>query len=197
MVLQRGERQAQRTKAAIIHALCTLMREKHYQAITIQEIVDRANTGRSTLYRYFPSKADIITQMHIDIFVRMNFAPATAAEWLADEPPAQLVQLLARFAQSGASPFYFVAELGQDTDYVLRSIEDLLAQSFEASLHSAFCEAKSTMPFAVLARAIAGIYHWLARYGTSASSHPAPAAMAAYIHRLSRATLLEAVGPGR
>jgi AcrR family transcriptional regulator len=54
MSLQRGERQAQRTKEALEKAFVQLIREKNYDTITISDITNRANTGRSTFYRYFP-----------------------------------------------------------------------------------------------------------------------------------------------
>ncbi|MCB9106061.1 MAG: helix-turn-helix transcriptional regulator [Anaerolineales bacterium] len=45
-----------------------LIHEKNYTAIAISDITERANTGRSTFYRYFQTKADLLVSLHEDIF---------------------------------------------------------------------------------------------------------------------------------
>ncbi|CAN5828720.1 hypothetical protein BH10CHL1_BH10CHL1_15180 [soil metagenome] len=195
MGLARGQRQAERTKTAVIGAFTELLREKSYQATTIHDIVVRANTGRSTFYRYFQSKADVIVEMHKGIFNRAKIAPASAAEWLADEPPPQLGALLENFQQRGGSPIYSLVELGADADYVMRQMDLLLSCQFEESLHLSFAEQTSTIPFSILAQSIAGTYSWLSRSSMQGDCTFTPLELAEYIHRLSRAMLREALKP--
>lgn len=194
MGLMRGQRQAQRTKAAVIGAFTELLREQSYQATTIHEIVVRANTGRSTFYRYFQSKADIIVEMHKDIFARAKISPASAAEWLAAEPPPSLVTLLEIFRQTGATPIYSSTELGADADYVIRQMDALLSHHFEESLRLSFAEQASTIPFVILGQSIAATYSWLSRAAMQGDCAFTPLQLAEYIHRLSRALLREALG---
>jgi AcrR family transcriptional regulator len=54
------DRQSQRTRHALIDAFLSLLTEKHYDAISIKEIVDRANVGRSTFYSHYESKDDLL-----------------------------------------------------------------------------------------------------------------------------------------
>src|SRR5262245_27540346 len=42
------------------HALITLMIEKGYEVITVQDIIDRANVGRSTFYTHYTGKQDLL-----------------------------------------------------------------------------------------------------------------------------------------
>jgi AcrR family transcriptional regulator len=56
------DRRAQRTRQLLIEALTALMSEKRYDAITVQEITDRANVGRSTFYAHFTDKDDLMVQ---------------------------------------------------------------------------------------------------------------------------------------
>ena len=44
---------------ALRSALFELILEKHYDSITVQEIIDRANVGRSTFYTHFRDKEDL------------------------------------------------------------------------------------------------------------------------------------------
>jgi AcrR family transcriptional regulator len=48
-----------RTRATLQHALNSLILKKGYEAITIKDICDAANIGRSTFYAHYTSKDDL------------------------------------------------------------------------------------------------------------------------------------------
>ena len=194
MGLQRGERQAQRTKEALESAFVQLTHEKNYDAITINEIIKRANTGRSTFYRYFQSKADILLSLHEGIFARFSLGLASAADWLADEPPSSLVRFLEQFEAYGRLQMSFAYKLGKDVDYVVPKLDELLSGQFETSLRRSFSEEASRIPFDILARSIAGTYSWLIRAWFTGPRTVTAGQLAEYIHRLSRAAIREALG---
>lgn len=50
------DRRVRRTRQALHDALLTLMVEKSYDAITVQDIIGRADVGRSTFYSHFTDK---------------------------------------------------------------------------------------------------------------------------------------------
>src|SRR6478672_13286337 len=54
------DRRPARTVSALRTALIELMLEKHYDTITVQDIIDRANVGRSTFYSHFRDKEDLL-----------------------------------------------------------------------------------------------------------------------------------------
>ena len=53
------DRRSLRTKATLQHALNSLIQKKDYEAITIKDICDAANVGRSTFYAHYTSKDDL------------------------------------------------------------------------------------------------------------------------------------------
>jgi AcrR family transcriptional regulator len=53
------DRRVARTTKTLHHALISLILKKNYEAITIQEICDAANVGRSTFYAHYTSKDDL------------------------------------------------------------------------------------------------------------------------------------------
>ncbi len=55
------DRRIQRTRQLLQDALLALILEKGYAAITIQDILDRANLGRSTFYAHYRDKEDLLT----------------------------------------------------------------------------------------------------------------------------------------
>lgn len=56
------DRRVTRTRAALYDALVTLILAKDYDAISVQEILEQANVGRSTFYSHFTSKDDLLKQ---------------------------------------------------------------------------------------------------------------------------------------
>lgn len=54
------DRRVQKTQRSLHEALISLIAEKDYGAITVQEILDRANVGRSTFYTHFGDKDELL-----------------------------------------------------------------------------------------------------------------------------------------
>src|SRR5690349_2570082 len=53
------DRRSQRTRHLLSAALVELIREKDYNLITVSDIIDRANVGRSTFYAHYRDKDDL------------------------------------------------------------------------------------------------------------------------------------------
>jgi len=54
------DRRVQRTRQLLQEAIMSLIQEKGYEAVTVQDILDRANLGRSTFYTHFRDKEDLL-----------------------------------------------------------------------------------------------------------------------------------------
>ena len=54
------DRRIQKSKKYLSDAFKALILEKGYEAVTVQEIIDRANVGRSTFYAHFESKEQLL-----------------------------------------------------------------------------------------------------------------------------------------
>lgn len=55
----KNDRRSQRTRQLLGDALVGLIREKDYGAITVSDIIERANVGRSTFYAHYRDKDDL------------------------------------------------------------------------------------------------------------------------------------------
>jgi len=60
MAKLKTDRRSQRTQRSLHQAMMSLMQEKRYDAITVQDIIDRADVGRSTFYTHYQDKEDLM-----------------------------------------------------------------------------------------------------------------------------------------
>lgn len=56
----RKDRRVERTRQLVRAAFRSLLEEKGYETLTVQEIIDRANVGRATFYAHFENKDDLL-----------------------------------------------------------------------------------------------------------------------------------------
>lgn len=75
------DRRTGKTRQSISHALSDLMQEKKYSNITIQDIIDRANVGRSTFYAHFTTKDELFNCCVENIFEFLNQNVADSIEY--------------------------------------------------------------------------------------------------------------------
>jgi AcrR family transcriptional regulator len=58
--MKNPDRRVRRTQKSLHEAVISLLLEKNYDAITVQEVLDRADVGRSTFYAHFQSKDELL-----------------------------------------------------------------------------------------------------------------------------------------
>lgn len=86
-----ADRRVQRTHRMLKDALISLILEKGYESVSVQDIVERADVGRSTFYAHFADKEELLYSSLDDLRAflveqqRQGRAVARAAPGRADE----------------------------------------------------------------------------------------------------------------
>ncbi|MCR5421391.1 MAG: TetR/AcrR family transcriptional regulator, partial [Lachnospiraceae bacterium] len=65
------DRRQQKTRTAIYKALTELLKKKRFEDITVRQIIDEANIGRSTFYSYFETKDQLLLEMCNELFAHV------------------------------------------------------------------------------------------------------------------------------
>lgn len=73
------DRRIVRTREAITYALFELVKERRWEKITVQQLLDRAQVSRSTFYAHYESKLDVLTSGVPDVTGLIAVDPTTGA----------------------------------------------------------------------------------------------------------------------
>ena len=75
------DRRIQKTRDLLHRSLAALIHEKPYDSISVKEILDRANVGRSTFYTHFSDKDELLVSSIHDLLRSIQTAkPPSSAK---------------------------------------------------------------------------------------------------------------------
>jgi AcrR family transcriptional regulator len=152
MIEKTPDRRTQRTREALIHALLDLIQEQHYDQISVQEIVDHANVGRSTFYAHYENKDDLLNSGFEHLLESL-------VQWIKLDDEGQLTfdtSMLFRHAH-GHYEIYRTLIWGTGFKLLIEDGHAALSEKIEARLRIILPTQKvESLPLPVLSYAIAG-----------------------------------------
>ena len=106
--MSKTDKRVERTRESLQKALMELIAERGYDSITIQDLVDRANLGRTTFYLHYNSKDELFMSCHEAIISEFHLGllhPLTREELLSPQIPAQMTSAY-RHLEEGRALLY-------------------------------------------------------------------------------------------
>ncbi|MBZ0297835.1 MAG: TetR/AcrR family transcriptional regulator [Anaerolineae bacterium] len=186
------DRRVQRTHKQLQQALIELIDKHDYDAITVQEIVDRADVGRTTFYEHYRSKDDLFMSCHEAVVSEFHHIHSHPESLLLPEAPPGIISAYRHLVE--ARTLLYPIFQSQDGQLILRRIRDGSARDIEAALHTIFGEADSAIPINILANYLAGAQVALVQWWLEKRQPYKPEDLAQTFHRLQRAAIRDAFG---
>ena len=193
--MTKTDRRIQRTRELLQKALIELISERDYDMITIQDILNRANVGRTTFYKHYNSKDELFMSCHeamLSDFHLSPLHPLSREDLLSAEVPPEMASAYQHLDQRRAQ-LYPVFQ-GKDSLLILRQIRDRSAREIEANLRATFGEAKSAIPLEMLANYLAGAQIALMQWWLEKRRPHTAKNLTQTFHLLQRAAIREAFG---
>jgi AcrR family transcriptional regulator len=148
--IQKNDRRANRTKRSLSEALVELIKEKRFDDITVQDVIERADVGRSTFYSHFRDKEDLFQrdwERFLDGFaLQINWAQAGVGSFV---PVVFLFSHLQEYHH-----FYRGLVKSRKTDAVFKSGRTYLSQKMETAIASQI-QNRPTIPISIIANYLA------------------------------------------
>lgn len=193
--MKKPDRRVERTRELLQLALIELISQRGYDAITIQDIADWANVGRTTFYWHYNSKDELFISCHEAIVSKFRIGalhPLSREEMLATNAPRGLIYAYRHLEQ--ARPLLSSIFQGKDSLIILRRMRDSNAQEIEVNLRSAFSEGSSLIPLDILANYLAGAQIALMQWWLEKRHSHTLENLVQTFHRLQRAAIVDAFG---
>jgi AcrR family transcriptional regulator len=159
---QKTDRRVQRTQQLLQNALIDLILEKGYDDITIQDLLDRANLGRSTFYTHYRDKEDLLLSGFQGLFDAFQKEYLHSASPAADPVQAARELSLFFFRHAGSHHDLFKAMIGergqQGGQIIMNHSQKYLSQLIYEHIKNQLSKRNTAVPLDVMAHYIASSY---------------------------------------
>lgn len=184
------DRRTRRTRNKVSGALVDLIKEKRFDDITVQNLIDRAGVGRSTFYSHFRDKEDAFEHQ----WEGLNKHLAEQIHWdKAGKDSFFPVVLFFSHLQESQSFYQGLVRSGK-ADALFKSGVAYLGHNIEAALDKKFKQQQVAIPIPVLANYLANEFFGLLKWWLDAGMPYTPEAMDKMFHRLVNPTIASSTG---
>ena len=187
------DRRVQRTRKLLRDALMALILEKGFDAITVQDITDRANLGRATLYLHYKDKEDLLIQSLQD---GMDELIAIVEEQRRSDPNATSIRGFGiAFDHAAANAeLYRVLFSGQGAANILIRIREYIATVIHETIKETLVAQGEDFPVEVASQFVSGALLMLLEWWLRNNMPYTPDQMASMVTTLVLPGLRQAFG---
>ncbi len=181
MKQDKQDRRSRRTRQLVSSAMLELLNEKRYEAITVQDILDRSGVGRSTFYSHYYDKDDVHAAMMEQMLdgMSLHLLENTAQEAIL--PSLELFQHIRKEPQL----FHAMAE-GSNGQRMWEMMQTALAKNIEqALLLKTINKGTPSIPISLASSYLAGAFLNLIKWWLKASMPYTPEEMDGIFRQLA------------
>ncbi len=130
---EKPDRRTRKTREQLRSALLALLKEKRYEDISVQDIIERADVARSTFYVHYMDKDDLLTGSQ-GVFAA-NLGHSQAAHAAESRPSAFSARLWFQHVQKQAHILKLIAK-GPALDLAMKTLRGILQRNIEAEMQA-------------------------------------------------------------
>lgn len=139
MVGKQQDRRVQNTRRLFREALITLLQENRYSTISIEDLADQANLGRTTFYLHYKDKDTLLDECLESVLLKLaeKLSSIPTTYWVSKDP--WLIQILYEFASENEK--FFKVILRDPCGFIFiqrlqKIVVDLLSQKAKEDIES-------------------------------------------------------------
>jgi AcrR family transcriptional regulator len=179
---QKADRRSQRTHRLVRSAFTELLGEKPYEEILVQDILDRANIGRTTFYAHYFDKKDVldsITEQELSMLTH-QIAHAIARQRVV--PSLELFE----HAYHSHNQQFLALMRSRAGEPLWEALQTALCRAIEPALFTLCAERRSpSIPVPVVSQYLAGAFLTLFKWWVEASMPYPPEQMESIFQQLA------------
>jgi AcrR family transcriptional regulator len=191
MRIKKADRRTNRTRRSLSEALVGLIKEKRFDDITVQNVIERADVGRSTFYSHFRDKEDLFQrdwERFLDDFAKaIDWKKAGSGSFI---PAAYLFGHLQEYQQ-----FYQGLVRSRKAETVFRTGATYLAQLIETSLTELVTKRPAVLPIPIVANYLATELFALLKWWLDQGMPYSPQQMDHIFHELVTPVVAKVLAP--
>ena len=183
----KNDRRSRRTRHLLGNALVELMVEKGYSDITVQEILDRADVGRSTFYAHFTDKENLLMSQFETVIRQLERYVADAQQ--ERRSPLPSLELFRHIQQHRRLTQVFM--WGRGADMLAQQLQVRLSQIVEHNIGSSWGNGSDTLiPLTLLASFVATTFLMQVRWWFADDMRHTPE----YMDEIFQSLVMPAIG---
>lgn len=188
------DRRVQRTRSLLRLALMELVEEKGYDAVTIQDITDRANLGRTTFYLHYDNKDELFLDHHEGFSGMLRINVLTREQLLSDEPPDGYVNFLQQLHDNRET--YHAIISAKDADIIMRGVSAQLQRNLTQSLNAIYSSPPLT-PLHILTQYVVSAQLSIIKWWLTQRNEYTAYDICKHLQKLRRGTICSAYEDGQ
>jgi len=197
MSRRKPDRRVLRTRRQLQDSLMSLVLEKGYDAVTVEDITERADLGRTTFYLHFKDKDDLLLQSLETVYDDLvnQIQQRTIDEWVAN---GQGPWTLAFRHAADNARFYQIILSGQGGSVIKNRVQNYIAATAQRTISQLTQELGVTpsVPLEVLSHYIASSLLGLIAWWLQQDQPYSVAEMDAYFRQLALQGTTQVIGIG-
>lgn len=181
MKTEKNDRRSRRTRQLLGNALVELMLEKHFENITVQDILDRADIGRSTFYAHYTDKESLLISQIENVIHELEQHTVQASG--ADAPLLPSLELFRHVKDQSRLMQAFV--WGRGADILTQDFQGQVSKFIEEKIRYAVGDDRHVaVPTSLLAKFVASTFLMLLRWWFDEDMRHSPEQMDEMFQRL-------------